>query len=577
MNNLISEDKINEIRQASDIVEVISSYVPLTSRGKNYFGVCPFHADHSPSMSVSPDKQIFRCFSCGASGNVINFVMDYENVSFIEALKILADKAGIDLDIGHTNKKQNSSLFNLFDISQKIYMNNLNTSAGVEAKKYLTSRGMTKEIIDKFKIGLSIKNNKLLSSVFKENKINEKEMLASGLVNKKEFDVNDVFYNRIMFPLFDLQGRVVSYSGRTYTNDTPKYLTTKENEIFKKGKLLYNYHNAKDETRKLDSIIIMEGFMDVIAAYKAGVKNVVATMGTAFTKDQAMLVKKLSSNVILCFDGDEAGLKAANTAINELNELGVDPKVVVLEDNMDPDDYINKYGRQFIDKIDNSINSIDFRLNYYKKNVDISNNIEYSKYLNKIIKELNEMDDEILIELTLKKISKESNIDIDILKNKIKKKEETKDIEVKIKKPRVHGNKYDKAVHYLLYYMLLSKEVVTIVENQRVYFELKEHRNLIRELSEIYQKEVELADILNYYIEDQEKTNLINSILELDLKTEYKIEEIMDYIKTIKIYNLNRKKTRLKEDLKTEVNKEKKESIIIKITELKKEEQKIKE
>lgn len=575
MSNLISDDKINEIRQASDIVDVISSYLPLTAKGKNYFGVCPFHPDHSPSMSVSRDKQIFRCFSCGASGNVIKFVMDYENITFVESLKMLADRSGIDLNVGTFIKKNDSNLYKLFEISQKVYQNNLNTKEAIEANKYLEQRNISKEIIDEFKIGLSIKSNKLLSNVFKENNISEKDMILSGLINQKDFETNDVFYNRIMFPLFDLTGRVVSYSGRTFTNENPKYLTTKENEIFKKGKLLYNYHKAKEETRKLNSVIIMEGFMDVIAAYKIGIKNVVATMGTAFTKDQALLVKKLSNNVILCFDGDEAGLKATNTAIIELNELGINPKVVILEDDLDPDEYIKKHGNQFNNKVENAINSMDFKIKYFKKDIDITNSIEYSKYINKVLNELSSIDDDILVELTLKKLADESNIDINMLRSKIKKEEKKEETEFFETKTDIHGNKYEKATKYLLYYMLQNKEVVTMFENQKIYIDNVDYRNLIRELSAIYKKNVELADILNYFIEDDKKTNLINEILSLNLPDKYKEEEISDYIRIIILYNMKKQRNKIKEQLKNETNDEIKANLIVKITELKKEEQNI--
>ena len=306
----ISNEIINEIRNKTDIVDVVSRYVNLTKKGKNYIGVCPFHDDHSPSMSVSREKQIYTCFSCGASGNVINFVMDYENIGFKEALKKIADYAGIPIDIGNVKKSvnKNQKLYDIFEISQKIYQNNLNTEVGLKAKNYLKDRQINNTIIKEFGIGLSLKENKLLTNILQKKGYNEKEMVDSGLIGNGTNGLHDIYYNRIMFPLYDLNGQVVGYSGRIYdSNDTAKYVNTKETAIFKKGELLYNYHKAKEEARKIGKIIVMEGFMDVIALYKAGIKNTVAIMGTALTSQHLKMLKRLSNDIVLCLDGDQAG------------------------------------------------------------------------------------------------------------------------------------------------------------------------------------------------------------------------------------------------------------------------------
>ena len=330
-----------EIRNKIDIVEIISNYVPLTQRGKNYFGVCPFHDDHSPSMSVSKEKQIYTCFSCGATGNVFTFVSNYEHINFYDAVKILGNKIGYNLGTSIINKNKEDKSLEVYDLACKFYQNNLNTMLGKNAIEYLEKRKIDKETIKKFKIGLSIAKTSVTDYLLNKQ-FSLKELISLGISNDNG---TDLFINRIMFPLYDLQGNVVAFSGRIYnTKDSSKYVNTKETKIFKKGNLLYNYHQAKDVLKKSESIIVMEGFMDVIRASTIGINNCVATMGTAFTKQHANLLRKMTDNIILCFDGDSAGEEATTSAIEVLKELDITPKIIRLEENLDPDEYILKYG-----------------------------------------------------------------------------------------------------------------------------------------------------------------------------------------------------------------------------------------
>lgn len=578
-NYLVSEDEIKEIRKSVDIVDVISDYIPLTPKGKNFFGVCPFHADHSPSMSVSREKQIFTCFSCGASGNVFKFVMDYENISFYEALKKIAQKAGITINLKEI-KKQNDKydiLYEIYEISKKIYQNNLNSKEGIEAKEYLKKRNITPEIIKEFEIGLSLKNNKILTNMFLKKEYNKKDLLLSGLINQNESGLYDIYYNRIMFPLYDLSGKIVGYSGRIYDReDSSKYVNTKETPIFKKGEILYNYHKAKEEARIKGSIIVMEGFMDVIAAYKVGIKNVVATMGTAVTSTQANLIKRMAKEVILCFDGDAAGAKATQACSDELLKIGVTPKVVRLENNMDPDEFVTKYGIEFVNRINNPISIIDFKLKYLKKDIDITDSVEYSKYINSSLEEIGKIDDTILKELTLKKLSEESKIDIQILKEKLNDYESKVEVPILEEKVNKKTTKCEKAEQCLVYYMLNNKEVVTIFNNHKVFLPTEKYRKLAREISLIAKtSEVNVADLMTS-LESKETLETLNGLLKLDLKDEYTQDEILDYINTITINNLEIEKKHLKELLKTVIEKDKKNEIALKIVEITKQEQEIK-
>ncbi|MDD3453617.1 MAG: DNA primase [Bacilli bacterium] len=582
-NHQISEDQIVEIRKNVDIVDIISNYIPLTAKGKNFFGVCPFHADHSPSMSVNRDKQIYKCFSCGAAGNVFKFIMDYEHISFAESLKILADKAGIEININTQKKDTNKfkELYEIYETAQKFYQNNINTEIGKKAKEYLHKRNISNDIIKQFEIGLSLKDNKLLTNMLINKKYDKKILLNSGLINENEKGLHDIYYNRIMFPLYDSTGKIVGYSGRIYdNNDSSKYINTKETPIFKKGELLYNYHKAKDTARLKNQIIVVEGFMDVIGLFKVGIKNVVATMGTAVTKEQAMLIKRLAKEVILCFDGDDAGAHATQSCINELNKLGVVPKIVRLEDNLDPDEYVNLYNEKIKIKIDNPISIIDFKMQYLKKDKNLNDNIEYSDYINQVLKEVSVIDDSILIELTLQKLSSDTNIDIEILRKKIDEfvqdKKEIKKIEI-IEPVRNINNKYEKAEKYLLYYMLNNKDVVTIFNNNKVHLPTEKYRTLAREVVAIYKekKDINIADIMTLLNNQENHIKTINDLLNLDLKDEYNKEEILDYIKTITIYNIKEEKNKLKKLMSMEIEPSKKAEYGIKLTELKLQEQEI--
>lgn len=573
-NSELNQELINHIRTSVDIVEIISDYIPLTKKGKNYFGVCPFHSDHSPSMSVSQERQIYKCFSCGAAGNVFKFLMDYENISFKEALKKIADKAGITISLNISTPKEKRShqkLYEIFQTSQLFYQNNINTKEGKKAKDYLQSRNINSNIISEFEIGLALKNNTMLSKILQKKGYQESDLIKTGLVNKNGLTINDVYYNRIMFPLWDLTGHIVGYSGRVYdTGDTSKYINTKETEIFKKGELLYHYHKAKDEARKKGKIIIVEGFMDVIRCSSIGIQNVVATMGTAITPKQALLMKRLGKEILLCFDGDEAGAKATMSCIDELSKIGIIPKVIRLEENLDPDEYIQKYGEtKFRLKLDSPINIMDFKLSYLKKGKNLKDNIEVSKYLNNMIEEINKIDDPILQELTLNKLSEEYHIDIQTLKDQIKKPE--KKTEIKKKRNNDKSTKYIKAERNLLYYMLEHEEVLQIYKKNVVFLPTERYRKLAREIDYFYKENqfIKLADIMTFVSENETLTNTINEILSLNLKEDYTKEEIEDYINTIQEFNLKTEQNRLKRQIQEEIDPIKKAKLAQRIVEIK--------
>lgn len=568
----IDEEKIIEIRKSVNIVDIIGEYISIEQKGRNYFAICPFHDDHNPSMSISPEKQIYTCFVCGAHGNVFNFIMDYENVSFIESVSMIAKRSGIPLDIGNykktTKNEKLDSLYDIYDFSNKFYQNVLNTKDGSNALNYLNNRGFTDEIIKTFEVGLSTKNQ--LTKILKSKNYSSESLLKSGISSGIDDRVYDTYTDRIMFPLWDLEGKCVGFSGRIYNNeDTSKYVNSKESDIFKKGNLLYNYHRAKDEIRRKKCVIVVEGFMDVIALYKVGIKNVVATMGTAVTPEQARLLKKLSTNVVLCFDGDSAGNKATLSCSTELMNIGISPGVVRLPDNLDPDEYIKKYGVEGINEyLSNPKSLLDYKIDYYKNNTDFNNSESVSEYIKKVVEELNNIDDKIVKEITIRNISDETNISIATINGMIK----NKIVEnVPKKRKTILLNKYEKSERMLLYHMLRHSEVIKIYENNKCFFPTSDFRALASEIIYYYNKHNSLciADFLSYLNDKEELLNAFNKIDIIETTDNYTYEEIMDYINQLDNYNVVEQRKKLTNEFKKETDPNKRKEIANEISKLK--------
>ena len=557
----ISNEIINEIRNKTDIVDVVSRYVNLTKKGKNYIGVCPFHDDHSPSMSVSPEKQIFTCFSCGATGNVFTFVSDFEKISFSDAVRLLGEKAGISIGnntyIGNSKRDE---YFDIYDNANKFYQNSLFTNLGKNAIQYLKNRNIDRDTIKKFGIGLSVQKLSLTDYLKNKNYSIDK-LIDVGLTNDNG---NDIFINRIMFPIYDLAGNPVAFSGRIYnTKDTSKYINTKETDKFKKGKILYNYHIAKEHLKKNDSVIIMEGQMDVIRASTIGVNNCIATMGTALTRDHKSIIKNMTNNIVLCFDGDSAGEKATISAIELLEDTGIDIKIVRLPNDMDPDEYIIKEGKDsFLYQISNATNLIDYKMELLKKNKDFGNIKDISSYVNSALKELAYEKDDIVVELNLKKLATSFDIDYDNLVNKyekLKNDNNNKDSYVKVNKPKKVYNRYGQAECYLIYYMLKDVRVINMVEKRVGYFPDKNIRELSNEIIYYFHKYgiINVADFISYISSRNEILNTLKEILAMNIKEDFLIDEIEDYIfvineyhKEVKINDLNKKLKEEKDPLK---------------------------
>ena len=521
-------------------------------------------------MSISPDKQIYTCFVCGAHGNVFNFVMDYEHVSFIDAVKMIGRRAGVNIDLPTQYKKPKEKgledLYNIYDIANKFYQNNLSTKEGSDAREYLSNRDFKEDVIKEFGIGLSL-NNKLSSMLLK--KYDKDILIRSGICNESGGNIFDAFTERIMFPLWDIDGNVVGFSGRIYkTKDSSKYVNSKESDIFKKGKLIYNYHRAKEEVRKKKFVLVVEGFMDVIALYKVGIKNVVAMMGTAVTNEQANLLKRLSTNIFLCFDGDSAGNMATMSCANELTKVGITPKVIRLPENLDPDEYIKKYGSDnFNDYLDNPKSLIDYKMDYYKNNTNFNDSIEVSKYIKDVVSEIDEITDPVVREIIIKKLSDETDVSVATIKGMVKGKDV---IKTTPKKSTIKYDKYKKAEMRLIYYMLRHKEVINIYERNKCFFPTDEYRALVSELVYYYKKHgiIYIADFLSYISDKKELLDAFNKIDTMELSENYTTDEIMDYINLLNEYGVNEEFKRKSLEFKKEIDEKKKIEIAKEMIEL---------
>lgn len=568
----ISYEEILSIQRKANIVDIIRDYVPLIQRGKNYFGICPFHDDHNPSMSVSPEKGVYKCFVCGNAGNVFNFVMEYEKVSFYEAVKIVADKIGVSIDIS-SSKKENtkkSPLYDIYNIAYKFYQNNLNTVYGKDAKKYLLNRKIDEDVIKNFNIGLSLSDSELCNAL-KAKGFKDDDIVSSGVAVQNGNNIYDIYKNRIMFPLYDLEGNVVGFSGRIYNQKSEsKYINTKETEIFKKGELLYNYHIAKKEARKEKNIIVVEGFMDVIRLSTIGIVNVVATMGTAVTKYQLNLIQKLAPNITLMFDGDKAGEKATNAFIELANGNDSNIKVVRLEDNLDPDEYILTKGKdKMIYNLSHAQSVYDYKLSSYKENIDFNDSKEVSNYINVMIKEFEKIDDDIVREIEIKKLSESTNVSYDLIKSKLKEKE--KKVIITHKPKNIKINKYEKASKYILYRMINDNNMILYYFNNLSYLPNDTERKLASEIVLFYKKfnSFNLSDFIIYLEDKKELINLVIDISDLKYTEDELNDNIDNYFDVIKESLYNNQIVKLTSELKNESNSVKKMEIAQKIVDLK--------
>lgn len=572
----IDKSIIDEIKSKNDIVDVIGSYISLNDKNK---ALCPFHDDHSPSFSVQKDKQIYKCFSCGESGNVITFVQKYNGITFTEALKMLADRAGIPLNVSTTRKVNTKyeKLYEINDTVNKYFKANLLSNEGVKAIKYLEDRKISKDIINEFNIGLSTSNK--LSNILSK-KYSYDELVKLDICKDINGRYYDTFQDRIIFPIIDENNNVIAFSGRKYTNEDlnnntlPKYSNTKETDIFKKSEVFYNINNAINEIKKKREIVITEGFMDTIRMSSIGYKNVVAIMGTAFTEKHLEKIKKWKCKVILNLDQDDAGVKGTIEAGETLLKNNIDTEVIVFDDYKDSDEFIkNKGSDSFKIAYDNRVSFIDFKLKYLKRKRNMKDAVEKAKYIKEAVLALNDLDSQILIDLKIKDIAEEFGISESDIRNEIKlnKKMAIKNVEEPKKVTRY--DKYDKSELRLLYLMLNYEDVILYFENTLGYL-IQDDRALLAYKIIEFRNDYgyyNYSDFVDYISDNEKLMNVLKEVMKYHNNEDYTMEELDDYINTIKMYSIKKRIDTLKIEMSETFDVNKKIEIAKKIENINKE------
>ena len=420
-----SEDLIEEVRSRNDIVDVVSGYVKLTRKGSNYFGLCPFHNEKSPSFSVSRGKQMYYCFGCGAGGNVFTFLMEYENYSFQEALKELAERAGIELpdqEYSESEKRDadlKSQILEANKLAAKYYYYQLRTEGGHSAWKYLTDRKLSEETIRHFGLGYSTKYRDDLYQYLKKQGFTDELLRQSGLITMDEKNgVYDKFWNRVMFPIMDAGSRVIGFGGRVMGDAKPKYLNSPETKAFDKSRNLYGMNFAR--TSRKPQLIICEGYMDVIALHQAGFNQAVASLGTALTTQQAMLMKRYTDKVLLTYDSDGAGVKAAMRAIPILKDAGISAKVINMRPYKDPDEFIKNLGaEEFEKRMEEAQNSFLYELAILERDYDLKDPEGKTNFQNEIAARLLQFSEEMERENYIEAVADQYHISYEGLKKRV--------------------------------------------------------------------------------------------------------------------------------------------------------------
>lgn len=415
----ISEQKIDEIRNAADAVDIISGYVQLRKRGKNFIGLCPFHQEKTPSFTVSGEKQIFHCFGCGAGGNVFKFLMDFKNISFVEAVEEIADHLGIKIQYDQTqvNDQQNEleALYEINVLAARFFSDNLlKSSSGEEAREYLKNRRIKQQTQRAFGIGYAPHGWDNFLSHAKENQIDLSKAKELGLIDTNEKgEYYDKFRERVMFPIFSPNGRVIAFGGRVLgkQDNTAKYLNSPESQLYSKRKSLYGLFHSKDEIRKLDKAILVEGYMDLVSLFQAGIKNVVASSGTSLTDEQVQLLSRFTKNIIILFDADPAGQKASLRSIEILLKQNFEVKVLSLPKGEDPDSYINNYGKENFDEIISSAkNFLEYQTAQFEEQGMFEDPAKATDAIRELVNTLALVNDELKRNMLLKTISKKFNL-----------------------------------------------------------------------------------------------------------------------------------------------------------------------
>ena len=533
-----SDELIDEIRNRNDIVDVISQYVVLKRSGRNFFGLCPFHKEKSPSFSVSPDKQIFHCFGCGVGGNVFHFVSKIENISFREALETLAEKAGVELPTLESDTENEliqlkSKVYEINKYAAEFYHENLYKTNAKPAQEYVKKRKMDNTTLRNFMIGYSNNSYNELYNMLKEKGFTEEEILASSLVNKtKEGKFIDRFRGRLMFPIQDVRNRVIAFGGRVLDDSKPKYINSPENIVYSKGRHLFGLNVAKKYENKMRKIIIVEGYMDAISLHQRGIHNVVASLGTAMTDAQGHLLRNNSEQVVIGYDSDGAGQAATMRGLEILQNMGCDIRILQIEGAKDPDEFVVKYGpERFLKQLDNAISLVEYKVKVLKSNLNLEQPNDKIKFLKEIANVLSKIDNNIEKEVYVDKIAKEYKVSKEAIYAEINKLEKANKPASKLlekSKPRIEvktqniiNEQIDKreklAIYLLINYPNESYEIIRRNININD-FKNEKNKNIVKKLYEELEKgNSNINNVLDWF-EDEQTINYISWILAYDFE-----------------------------------------------------------
>lgn len=560
-NARIEDEKVNQIREAVDIVDLISEYVQLKKQGRNYFGLCPFHSENSPSFSVSADKQIFHCFGCGAGGNAYTFLMDKEGYSFVEAAKVLAEKGNIPLDVEINNEASRPNMpegykqmIEAHELLRKFFHHLLvNTNEGQQALEYLLQRGLTEEVIEKFQIGYALESWDFVYKFLVKRGFSEEILEKAGLIIPREKDQSyfDRFRNRVMFPITDHQGNTIAFSGRALGDDEPKYLNSPETPIFNKSAILYNFHKARSHIRKKEQVVIFEGFADCISAVRAGVEHSVATMGTALTDQHVQILKRNTDQILLCYDSDSAGLTAAYRASNMLNEQGFQVKVALMPDNLDPDDYIKKYGEKSFNSevIGASLTYMAFQMHYLRRGKNLNNEGDRIAYIEEVLKRISRLSNAVERDLYLRQLSSEFSLSLDALEDQARQtfitERKTGNVperpspQFSLRYEHKLKPAYHNAEVKLIAHMLKSREITFKVQQMlgTNTLNVDEHQAIITYLYAFYEEDREPdTNLFLTYLADRNLRRIVSEIEMMSVNEEVADKELTDYINQVLKY-----------------------------------------
>lgn len=580
----LSDAKISEILQSVDIVDVISLYLPLQKKGKDYKAVCPFHNDTNPSLSISPARQIYKCFVCGAGGNAFTFLQEYLNISYLEAVKKVAEIGGIDvseLNFNTPTKKVDEKLVPLYtmhDEANKIYRHLLHTKTGLAAHEYLQSRHINDSLIEEFDIGYAGRDNQLYMA-FQNLAYKEVDMVRSGLIIDGEHGAFDRYRDRVMFALHDADGKVIGFSGRVYRSNTDesKYMNSPESEIFIKSRTLYHYHKAKEPVKKAGFVYLLEGFMDVIALSRIGIDNTLAIMGTALTNEHMNMIRKLSNTVYLCLDGDRAGQSAAIKSAKLLLEHQFNVKMIKLMDGMDPDEILEQFGEETLRiALTSTMDPIEFEIQHLYENTNMANHEETREFIQRSCQLIANMTNPIDRQYYIEMIATRSNSDQNVIKEFWQSLQTNKVVRQPVISPVVRNDykrldKYQKAERHLLFYMLHDKKVCDLYE-QKIGFMFDDMNRIIASYIVDYYRTKEKMTIASFisYIQNTKMVEYVLEIMDENLPEEVEMKVIEDYIETIKINTQAKEIEQLKLQMANELDALKKAELAVKILEIQK-------